>query len=65
MRYPIIAVDIERNDKLSYIAPYKAYAANNSLHLQLKQAVYRSRSLYRSDSAQYVISQFEVGEYEI
>ena len=65
MRYPIIAVDIERNDKLSYIAPYEAYAANPSSHLQLKKAIYRSRTLYRSDSAQYVISQFEVRESEI
>jgi hypothetical protein len=65
MRYPIIAGDIERNDKLSYIAPYQAYAANHSLHLQLKQAVYRSTSLYRSNNAQYVISQFGVGESEI
>jgi hypothetical protein len=65
MRYPTIAVDIERNDTLSYIAPYEAYAANPSLHLQLEQAVYKSRSLYRSNSAQYVISQFEVGESEI
>ena len=65
MRYPIIAVDIERNDKPSYIAPYEAYAANPSLYLQLKQVIYRSRTPYRSNSAQYVISQFEVGESEI
>ena len=65
MRYPIIATDIERNNKLSCIAPYGAYTADHPLEIQLKQVAYRLRSLYRSNSTQYVISQFEVGQSEI
>jgi hypothetical protein len=61
----MMTVNIERIDKSSDIAECHAHAANLTLQLQPIKAVESLRHLPSSNPKQYLISQFEVREFEI
>ena len=64
MRFPRLALNIERNNKRSYADVYYAFATIPSSQLDLTQPAYAQRYLICCDSRKTTISKFEVGMFE-